>query len=263
MNALSLNAAGQNINRLMAPVIAGFLVEITGFGTLYFTMAGLYLVATLIMVRLPKTGVVSLRGGGALREALEGLKYVRKNTTVLILLLTTLVGVVLSMPYIFLLPIFTTDIWHVGPGGFGVLMSVSGVGAIVSSLILASLSNKRRGLLYLASLLITGIALTGLSFSPSYSMALIVMVVVVVGVGQAGRMALSNTLTQYYTEDAYRGRVMSIHMMEFGLTSVGTFGVAVLAEFIGVQWAVGGAAMILVVLSTMAFVLVPRLRRLD
>jgi len=251
MNALSLNAAGMNINRLFAPVVAGFMVEVTGFDTLYYTMAGLYIVATLIMLRLPKTGTMSLRGGGALREALAGLEYVRRNTTVLILLLITLVGTILSMPYMFLLPIFTTDIWHVGPGGYGMLMSVSGAGALVGSLVLASLSNRRRGLLYLASLLITGIALMGLSFSPWYSMALIAMIVV--GVGQAGRMALSNTLIQYYTEDAYRGRVMSILMMEFGLTSFGIFGVAVLAEFIGVQLALGGAAMLLAVMSAMAW----------
>ena len=77
------------------------------------------------------------------------------------------------------------------------------------------------------------------------------------------RQVLSNTLLQYYVEDEYRGRVMSILLMEFGVTSLGTFGAALLTEVIGVQWAVGGFAMILVFLCIMGLVFLPRLRRLD
>lgn len=55
------------------------------------------------------------------------------------------------------------------------------------------------------------------------------------GLGQTGRMALGNTLLQYYVEDNYRGRVMSIHMMDFGFTSLGVFVVALMVEGLGVQ----------------------------
>lgn len=267
MNALSLNAAGMNINRLMAPVFAGFLVEWSGgvgasaYATVYYAMAALYLIGTVIILFIPKTGTISLKGNGALRDVLSGLQYVRDNRTVLMVLLITLIGVILSMPYMFLLPVFTTDIWNVGPGGFGILMSVSGIGAIAGSLVLASLGNERRGVLYLGSMLLTGVGLTLLAFSPSFHIAL--GVIIIVGVGQAGRMALSNTLVQYYTEEAYRGRVMSIYMMEFGVTSASTFLIALLSEVIGVQWAVGGAAIALVVIVLVSWIGLPSLRRLD
>ncbi|MSQ40759.1 MAG: MFS transporter [Dehalococcoidia bacterium] len=267
MNALSLNIGGMNVNRLFLPAVAGLLVGLTGgigasaYALPYFVMAGLLLVATLTSLLLPKGGEVALRGSGALKDIAEGVQYVRQNPTILTILLITLVGVVLSMPYISLLPVFTKTVWGVGPGAFGVLLSVSGIGALAGSLFLASIGNKKRGLLYLGSLLLTGVSLSLLAFSPSYQMALVV--IVLVGLAQAGRMTLSQTLVQYYTDEQYQGRVMSIYMMEWGLTSFATFGVALLVEPIGVQWAVGGCAIALTVMAAVAFFVVPRLRKLD
>jgi predicted MFS family arabinose efflux permease len=71
------------------------------------------------------------------------------------------------MPYYVLMPVFTEDILGVGASGLGILFSVSGAGAIVGSLILASLPNKRRGLLFLIGSLALSLALIGFAFSGS------------------------------------------------------------------------------------------------
>ena len=76
-------------------------------------------------------------------------------------------------------------------------------------------------------------------------------------------MTLAGTLIQYYVDPAYLGRVMSILMMQFGLISFSTFAAGVLAEAVGVQWAVGGFAMGLILLSVLVLAFVPRLRNLD
>ena len=76
-------------------------------------------------------------------------------------------------------------------------------------------------------------------------------------------MTLGNTLLQYYVEDEYRGRVMSLMMMEFGLTSFGVFFAGVMTDVVGVQWAVGGLAIILIFFSIYVLAFVPRLRKLD
>ena len=143
----------------------------------------------------------------------------------------------------------------------GVLISASGIGAIIGSLILASLPNKRRGLLLIISSLCSGIALIGFAFSKSWYLSLLLLAFV--GLGQSGRLALSNTLLQYYTKAEYRGRVMSILMMEIGLMSLGAFGAALLTENVGVQSAIGGLAFVLASLSVLTLVFVPRLRKLD
>lgn len=261
MNAISLSVMGTNVLRLFAPALTGFLIDAFDFAAVYYTTAGLYLVSVVFISFLPLTNTTTRHGSGALASIKEGLKYIRHETTILLILAFTLFAVVLAMPFMQLLPIFTEDILKVGATGMGVLMSVSGGGAIVGSLVLASLPNKKRGLMMLAAGLILGLAVVSFSFSGSWYLSL--ALIIFVGLGQAGGMALGNTLIQHYVEDEYRGRVMSIFLMQWGLMSISTFMAGLLAEVMGVQWAVGGFAMALIFLSAMALVFVPRIRKLD
>ncbi|MBI2288427.1 MAG: MFS transporter [Chloroflexi bacterium] len=132
---------------------------------------------------------------------------------------------------------------------------------MVGSLILASLPNQKRGSMLLASGVVLGLSLVAFSFSRIWYLSL--AIIIFVGLGQAGRMTLSNTLLQYYVKNEYRGRVMSMLQMEWAISSLGAFFAALLAESMGVQWAVGGFALVLALLSVLSFIFVPRLRKLD
>ena len=261
MNAVSLTTMGMNALRLFAPAATGFLIDAVDFAAVYYTMAGLYLMGVVFVVFMPRTSSISLGGRGALVDIQEGLKYIRHETNIMLVLGFTLFAVLLSMPYRLLMPLFTEDILKVGATGMGVLMSVAGIGAIVGSLVLASLPNKKRGVMLLASGLLLGVSLASFSFSTSWYLSL--ALIVFVGLGQAGRMTLANTLLQYYVEDEYRGRVMSIYLMEFGLAGFGTFAAGLLAEAFGIQWTIGGFAMVLGFLSILALVFIRRIRELD
>ncbi len=261
MNATALNSFGMNIFRILGPMLAGFLIDAVNFAAVYYVMTGLYLMAVGFISFLPLTGTITLRGSGVLADIKEGLQYIRREPTILIVLAFTLIAVVLSMPYIMLLPIFADDILKVGATGMGMLVMVSGIGATVGSIALAPLPNKKRGLILLIGTLLLGLALMAFSFSSSWYLSL--CFIVFVGLGQTARMTLSNTLLQYYSDDEYRGRVMSVYMMEFGLMSFGTFTAGMLAETIGAQWALGGFASVLVVLTLLTIAFVPRLRKLD
>ncbi len=261
MNAVSLTMMGMNALRLFAPALAGFLIDAFDFQSVYYVMTASYLVSVVFIAFLPPTSTITTRGSSALADIREGFNYIRHETTLLLILLFILFAVLLSMPYFIMMPIFADDILKVGASGMGWLMSVAGIGAVIGSATLAPLPNKKRGVMLLASGVIMGLALVGFSFSGSYSLSLVLMVVV--GLGQTGRMTLGNTLLQYYVADEYRGRVMSIYMMEFGLTSFGVFAAGLIAEAMGVQWAVGGFAMVLVLLSILALAFIPRIRNLD
>ena len=261
MNAVALNMFGMNVFRILGPGLAGLMVGWFDYASVYYVMTGMYLIAVFFVMLMPRTGTISLRGRGALADVMDGVRYVWHETTLLLILLITLITVLLSMPYMMLMPAIANDVLSIDEGRAGFLLSVSGIGAIIGSLILASLPNKRRGLIMLLSGLMLGIALVAFSFSPWYYVSMLVMIFL--GMGQTGRMTLGNTLLQYYTKDAYRGRVMSLYMMEFGLTSFGVFFAAVLGEAIGVQWAVGGMAIALVVVSILLLAFIPRIRKLD
>jgi MFS family permease len=266
LNAVSLNNMGMNILRLLAPALTGFLIDAFDFEAVYYVMTGLYLMATIFITLLPATSTIGISGGSALTGIKEGFQYLRHETTILVVLVFVLLSIVFSTPYQRLMPVFCDDILKVGgtavgATGMGVLLSVSAVGAVIVSLILASLPNKKRGLILLASSLLMSLALVGFSFSTSWPLSL--ALIFFLGLGQTGQMTLASTLMQYYVDPEYLGRVMSILMMQYGLISFGTFFAGVLAETTGVQWAVGGFGMVIILLSIVALASVPRIRNLE
>ncbi len=261
MNAISLNNIGMNALQIFAPAIAGFLVEWFDFEAVYYVMTAMYILAVTFFFFLPSarnTANVSLR---ALDGIVNGIKYVSRTPNILLVILFSMIIVLLSMPYNNLMPIFVDDVLQVGAGGMGILMSVSGIGALVGSVILASLPAKKRGIMYVLSGIILGIALTGFAFSSIWPLS--IGLIVIVGIGQTMRMTLSSTLIQSYVDAEYMGRVMALFMMQFGFTSFSTFLAGVLTEGVGVQWAVGSFAILLTVLSLLVIAFVPRIRRLD
>jgi MFS family permease len=177
------------------------------------------------------------------------------------LLIATFFMVLFSMTYFMLLPGFAKEVLDAGPGRLGLLTSLSGVGSLVGSLIIASLPSRRRGLVLLLSALLLGVGLTAFAVSSSYWIS--AGILVVVGLGQAGRMSLSNVLIQSYVSDEYRGRVMSVYMMEFSLMSVGIFLIGLAASVVGPQIAVGASALALVAMTIGLLLFSPRYRELQ
>jgi MFS family permease len=284
MNAIALNAAAMNFIRLTAPAFAGFFIAFWSVESVYYIMTALYAVGFMFAIRLPRTGTDRPRESSTIQELTEGLQYIRNNANVLALLVLTLLATILSMPYLFLLPIFTRDIFQVDVSIFGrltslpligsmllalgessarqgLLISVSGLGALAGSLFVASMSSRKRGLMYLLSLLLTAVSLVVFSATGSYLLALIIFITM--GLGQAGRLALSNTLLLAHTDDTHQGRVMSVYMMNWGITMVGVFFVSILADHVGVQLAVGAAAGLLGVITLYYLFLTPRIRCLE
>jgi MFS transporter, DHA1 family, staphyloferrin A biosynthesis exporter len=261
MNAVALNVLGMNVLRLAAPGVAGFLIDAFDFQAVYYTIGGLNLYAAIFLLFVPHTSRIEKSGKNVLGDIREGLNYLRKDRTILFVLLFNLVVIVLSMPgQQQLLPIFIDDILKVSATSMGLLLSVSGAGALVGSLIMAYLSGKKRGIMLIATGLISGLSMIGFSFSTSMNLSL--MFFVFAGLGQTVG-TVCNALLQSYTQARYMGRVMSILMLEWGVVSLFAFVAGLMVETLPVQWVIGGFAIALSLISVLTFVFVPHLRKLD
>jgi len=253
MNAIALNSAAMNLTRIAAPALAGLLVGIIGVAGVYWIITACYIVSIsgLLMVRV--TSTMPVRPDAPMREDLvAGLRYVRHNPTMVTLLALAVIPILFAMPYQMLMPIFARQVLDVGASGYGWLMSMAGVGALAGSLGIASLGDfRRKGLLLLGFGLVFGTALVGFSFSGSFYLSLIILLVV--GVGSTGYMALNNTLIQLNTPHEMRGRVMSLFMMTVGLMPLGTLPAGAVAEVVGVAPVVGvGGAIVVVFMVAIA-----------
>ncbi len=262
MNAVALNMLGMNVMGLVAPAVAGFLIDILDFKSVYYAMTALNIYASFTIFFVKHTNYrIRNQTGNMLDDIRKGFQYIRQDTTVFFVLIFTLIAVVLSMPYQQFLPIYVDDILKVGAKGLGILMGISGAGALVGSLVMASLPNKKRGLMLLLSGILSGIALIIFSFSKSWGLSL--GLIIFVGLGQTMRGTIGSALLQSYAQPEYMGRVMSIFMVQWGIMNLVTFFVGLMAEVIPVQFVLGGFALILILVSILAVLLVQRIRKLD
>ena len=141
-------------------------------------------------------------------------------------------------------------------------MSVSGIGALVASLVLTTLPNNKRGIILIASGILSGIALVIFSFSSHLYLSLVV--IFFIGLAQAFRMTIGSALLQAYTEGAYMGRVMSILNMQWGFMSLCTFLAGVIADRgVDVQWVLGSLAILLIIISLAFLFFSPSIRKVE
>ena len=209
MNAVALNAAGMNGMRLFAPALGGLLFSWAGGATVYFLMAGLYVLACAFLVKVPaerrvteSAGSIGGEAKAAFNNMWKGLIYIKNDTIMGPLLLINVLIVLLAMPYMFLLAGFVQDVLNGDAADLGYLQSISGVSALAGALVIAGMQRKRRGIWFLAGSAFQGIFLfIGFVFSTTVLMMAVAMFFM--GFGQAARQSLSNVLVQEYVEDAF------------------------------------------------------------
>ena len=261
MNAISLNNMGMNVFRIFAPAATGFIIDAWDFASVYYIMTALYIFSVIFLFKIPRIRPAVRQGSSTVTEVIEGFRYMRSEIAIMLILLFSFGCSILGMPFNMLLPMFTEDVLKVGSSGLGILMAVSGIGAIAVSFVLASIPNKRRGIMMLFSGLILSLALIAFSFTAEWYLSL--FLVVFIGLGQTGQTAIGFVLVQYYVDPNYRGRVMSFMMLGFGLSSLGVVFGGILADAMGIAWSIGGLAMALAVLSVAMIAFSSRLRKLD
>ena len=257
-NALALNTAAMSATTLAAPSVAGVLYGYFGPSNVYLLIGVLSLGSCIATLFVRHRGEIesdvknhNVQGKGKINDLLsditEGLKYVRGQRLIMVLLIMALATTVLAQPFRFLMPIFVVDVYKLGPESMGLLMSVMGLGALVGSIYIAAHGNKNRGKILLAGSFISGLSLLGVAVIPIYMLAVLFMVPL--GVGDASRRTIIMTLIMEKSEERYRGRVMSIFMLNFGLMPLGVLPAGVISDLFGGQVAIGILAVMLIMVT--------------
>jgi len=130
-SAISLNEVVLNVSRVVGPALGGALLALEGASACCFVNAASF-VPPLIVLFVLRRGERPLPVDRAPRtdHLLAGLRYALVNPTIRTsLFFAAASGMLfnLNVP----LPLLATRVFHLGPGGFGLMMSVFGVGGIV------------------------------------------------------------------------------------------------------------------------------------
>lgn len=233
-NAVALNAAGMSVMTLAAPAVAGILYARIGPDGVYYLIAAMEFAAVVLTTTITTPLKVSRqRKAPMVTEIKEGLSYIRQNNVVLVLLIVGLSTVLLAQPFRFLLPVFVVDIYHRESEAMGLLLSMIGLGSLAGSLFVASLGKGRRGWVLISATFAAAISLLLVAAIPSYFAAVAIMAMF--GLGEAGRRSLNQSLIMELVDDRYRGRVMSVFMMNFGLMPLGVLPAGIAIDLWGGQ----------------------------
>ncbi|MGC9323291.1 MAG: MFS transporter [Desulfomonilia bacterium] len=264
VNAIALNSSGLNACRVIGPPLAGWLISKywVGIGGVFGIMAAMLAIVVVSLLRIADRGAHEhARDSSGSRAVLDGILYIRGNPVLLVLLILSLAPIILGMPFQALMPVFAKNVFGVGPKGLGLLMMANGIGALVGSLVVASIQQlKRPGMVQLVLGVLFGLTLAIFAFGYSYSLGLVMMVIV--GVVSSSYLALNATLIMDAADKRYHGRVMSVYILTFSALPFGNMILSAFADAFTAPVTVGVGGLLLAAFVLMFGLLSPSYRRL-
>jgi predicted MFS family arabinose efflux permease len=221
----------------------------------------LAIIGALLLIRLD-TPRPHPTGESVWQRMLTGLHRVRQDSDTLTLLIMMAVFSSFGIVYLPLMPVFARDVLHSGAGGYGLMMTSLGIGAVIGGLTLATVSRTAQRGLYL-TVVTFALSLLLLAFSFVRDLRLAMAAMVLMGFCQTTVASLTNTMIQLLSPDHLRGRVMSVYALAFnGMFPVGSFFAGTVAQRFGAPAATfAGGCLVLASLVTVSIVR-PQLRRL-
>lgn len=236
-NAIVLGQMSMNSTRVVGPALAGVGIGIAWFGLagVYFSAAVISVIGFVLVLPLPS----SRRERPAVqrspaREFVDGLRYVRGEREVALLLLTSFVVVMVAFPYVAFLPRVATELFDVGAAGYGVMSASAAVGAVITALFVARrTSNADTWRVQTVSGLGFGVGMLLIAVSPTYLAVL--GAIFVVGSAASAFQSMNNSLVLGLSDFEFHGRVQSLMMLSFSGFGMAALPLGVLADAIGLR----------------------------
>ena len=247
MSAVALNSAIWPGARILAPGIAGFIIAWYGTAASFYVAGSGFLIMAAVTCSLRLPSVTKVPRRGTVHDLLEGLHFIRQNTSFSFSIALTFFSSFFAMAYIPLMPVIAVDILQVGAKGQGMLLGVGGVGSLITSVWLATRKDAgSKGLLILGGSLMAGLSVATFALISwligSFAMALALMFIIGVFTSMSNTSLQSSM--QLAVPDALRGRVMGFYGMTYNIRPLGGMQAGALASLITTPLAiaVGGLA---------------------
>lgn len=257
-NAIALNSAVFHGTRIIGPAIAGLIIGLVGPGPCFLVNAFSYLstIAALVVIRLD---LIESGHPNPKSLAARGFAIVISMPEVTLLMLETFLIGTFGWSYIVLLPAFARDVHGSDPSVYGLMMSASGLGSMIGSLIVAGLNGQRYRVIN-ASIILFSAAVFGFSTSSSFPVSLFLLIFT--GMGLTAFFAGVNTEIQSVVPDEVRGRVMGVYTFVFGaMTPIGSMLAGTLAELLGAPLTVQVGSVICTITGTACYLVKRGLRK--
>lgn len=254
-SAATWNSSTWQLASIVGPAVAGLVVALAGNVTYIYVFDSIGAVIFTIMLSMIKGRQLPLAPKSATWSSLtEGFKFMR-DTKVILAAITLDMFAVLFGGAVALLPIYATDILHVGPQGMGIMRAAPSIGALLMAFLIAHLppmKNAGRTLLWA----VAGFGAFTIIFGLSTWFWLSVLMLALLGGLDNVSVVIRGTLLLTHTPDEMRGRISGVNSIFIGISNeLGSFESGFAAALFGPVIAVvaGGIGTILVVLTVAKF----------
>jgi MFS family permease len=239
--AVAINSARFNLTRIIGPAIGGWLLVAAGPAACFtvYTVSFFGVLAALAAIRPDRPAVpVTVPTGQA-----KGVLAVARNPQLQAVLLPAIGLTVLVMPYSNFLPAMARDIFNAGPGGLSLLLTATGIGAIIGALFSGVPFVARRPRQALAVLqLVAGGTLAAFAWSPTFPLGF--ACIVVFGAAVIGYMTTANATIQLAAEPGTEGRALGLWIIvNQGMVPLGSLLIGAATNFVSVRTALGSAGL--------------------
>ncbi len=224
MSAVAMNSVIWQGTRIIAPGIAGILIDLINTESAFYISGMGFVVLAVVMFRLKIPPIPRGALGSPVQDIKEGLKFIKVNSIFSFLISMTFFNSFFGMAYVMLMPIFAVDILEVGAKGQGLLLGMSGAGALINTLWLAARGSvPNRGLAIIGGAVLFGLAVAAFALTAEYvgSLALAMALMFVMGIFNSLYMISIQSSLQIMVPDRMRGRVMGFYGMTWSIMPLG------------------------------------------
>ena len=248
-----------NLARVTGPALAGVLIDHYGLSVCFLVAGTLACLAVAPALVIRGQFAATAAAEPLFRAIKQGLRYAWTHAPVRQLLTLSMTVEAFGFAHYTMVPVLARDVLNVGPVGLGWLSSVTGIGALLGTLGVASLGDFRsKGGLLIGITGSAGLALVVFAFSPWYGLSLVLSLLI--GAALTMYDVLMHALFHLIATDAVRGRVFSLYVLTFGFHPLGGYLSGALASAAGVPVAMGLGGAIIVAYCVRALRTVRQIR---
>lgn len=263
MNAVAVQSTGMRAVGALGALAAGYAISAIGVPVTFVASGSTFVVGGVLALFANK-GLQTrkmVKTDSVVRDVVDGLKLMSTLPIVRMILITAVLVEIFGFAYGAVMPAVAKNALNVDSEGLGTLTMMAGVGSVIGSVFLMALGNfRRKGLLLIGIAIAYGIFLATFSAPGSYAAALVL--IMGVGASAAAFDAMQWTLLQLNVPDEMRGRAVGAWVFAIGFGWIGHLGMGAVGEAVGVQTALAGAGIIVVITGIAAYLFSPSMRRI-
>jgi len=239
VNALSLDVISNNLGKMAGPIVAGILLDVSGFTGAYSFLLVVHLANLALMTRLRIPGY---QGPAQVEPILRSMKgavsYAWRSPVLVGLFYITIIMNTLAFPFQQFIPAIGRDHLEVGVILVGLLVAADGFGQLAGAGIMALTRDLRfHGRVFVLGCM--GVLTLGMIFVWSPWYALTFGLLTMSGIAQSGFATMQSAITMLSTPHDMRGRMMGLLSVFIGVgTPLGAAEIGLVASTISIQWAI-------------------------